>query len=155
MRLSSRVVLIALLSLGVVASGVHYADNHDQQWPYPTGDDIAADYTEHLGEKTLLFGTVRTVNSETATVVVSHSDGSVKLTVEDFEASVRPGGTVQVFGTLQPDQRVVAETLVVVNPAESSKSYKYALSAVGAGVVLLSFFREWQVNTETLRFEVR
>jgi len=50
---------------------------------------------------------------------------------------------------------VDAETVRVVNPAGASETYKYAVSAVGALLVVALFFRYWRVDIETLTFEVR
>jgi hypothetical protein len=77
------------------------------------------------------------------------------MTVEGFDASVSPGGSVQVYGQLQPDQRIKAENIVVVNPSRSSTTYKHASSVLGALLVLLQFFRHWRFDIETLVFEVR
>jgi len=46
-------------------------------------------------------------------------------------------------------------TVRVVNPAGSSEAYKYAVSAVGAVLVLALFFKYWRVDHRTLTFEVR
>jgi hypothetical protein len=147
--------LITVLSVGVLATGVHYAANHDRHWPYPTGDDIATDYSEQVGQEVLLFGTVRSNDNRKTTIAVSHANGSVTMEVENFDKSVQPGGTVQVFGELQPSQTIKARNVVVVNPTKDSALYKYAVSSVGALLVVGAFLREWRLDTETVSFEVR
>jgi hypothetical protein len=62
---------------------------------------------------------------------------------------------MQVRGRLAPDRTVVAERVLVVNPYSWSEPYKYAVSVVGAALVLVVFFREWRPDVDALAFEVR
>lgn len=155
MRLSVRLFLIAVLSLSVFGMGVHYDATDERHWPYPSSDDLAADYAAHVGEDAFLFGTVEQIDGDTAEILVTHTGGTFTLTVEGLDVTVQPGGTVQVVGELRPDRTMVASNVAVVNPAGSSKAYKYAVSLVGAVLVLVVFFREWQIDTEEFGFEVK
>lgn len=151
-------VLVAALLLGAVSLlGVHYDMVEERHWPYPDEDRLATEYEQYTGQVALLFGTVEEVHAETRTarVTVEHSTGTFSMTVREFDAAVESGGTVQVLGTLKPGHVIVAERVVVVNPAGGSTLYKYAVSLVGALLVLLVFFGHWRVNRATLSFEAR
>jgi hypothetical protein len=145
-----------LLSV-VVGAGIHYSSAQSSHWPYPTGDELADGYEPAVGEQTLLFGEVHSINENdnTATVMVEHDTGSFEMRVTGLDASVDPGGTIQVYGTLRPDYTIAAQSAVVVNPAGSSTTYKYAVSVVGALLVLAVFFGRWRFDTETRGFAPR
>lgn len=156
----SRVVLIVVLAGLVFGMGMHAGTERpyeQQHWPYPDGDDIAADYDRFVGSETLLWGTVQRVDqsSRTAAIRLTTDDGPIELTVTGFDAAVEPGGVVQVYGTLRSGGTVDAANIVVVNPAGSSAIVKYAVSAVGALLVLVAFFRRWRPDTGQWAFVPR
>lgn len=151
-------VLVAVLLLVVVAgAGVHYDVAEPTHWPYPTNDDLADAYGPAVGEQALLFGEVQSVDAtdNTATITVEHDAGEFDLRVTSLDATVAPGGTIQVYGTLQPEYTIAAQSTVVVNPDGSSTTYKYAVSVVGALLILAYFFRQWRVDTDALGFVPR
>lgn len=157
-RLVAAVVLVGLL-LGLC---VQYDSAYDENSPYPPTDELATNYDDYVGEETLLFGTVRDIEvagnatpPNRATIEVDSSEGTFEMTVREFRGDVKPGGVVQVYGTLQSDRTIEATNVEVVNPAGSSNLYKYAVSAIGAILVVALFFRRWQFNADTLAFEVR
>lgn len=157
MRLAGRVV-VALVLLGVlVGLCVHYGAVEPDRGPYPTTDELDADYDAYVGESMLVFGDVTEIDESTdwATITVSTTTGEFDMTVTGFTATVQPGGVVQVYGTLEPDRTIAASNVEVVNPAGSSKLYKYGVSAVGAALVLVLFFRSWKLDRESIAFEVR
>jgi len=151
----TRALLVALALLLVLGTGVHYDSQYGNQWPYPDHDALASEYDQHVASDTLVFGTVQSVDDETARIEVQHSDGTFEMTVEDFHAGVQPGGMVQVYGLLGPDRTITASNVVVVNPAGTSTLFKYGVSLVGAALVTVLFFREWRVDVDELAFEVR
>lgn len=151
-------MLVAVLLLGAVAGmAVHYDAAYDDRWPYPTEDNLAESYDAHVGEQTLLFGTVETLDegTQTARVRVEHSGGTFTMTVQNIDADVGEGGVVQLLGTLRPDRKIEADAVAVVNPAGSSNLYKYAVSILGALLVLVLFFRHWQIDFQKLTIEAR
>jgi preprotein translocase subunit SecF len=153
----TRALLVGLALLLVLGMGVHHASQYSSQWPYPDHDALASEYDQHVGSETLVFGTVQSADdgTDTAHIEVEHSDGTFEMTVEDFQADVRPGGVVQVYGPLRPEYTITADRVVVVNPAGSSTLFKYGVSLVGAALVTVLFFREWGVDVDELAFEVR
>jgi len=154
-KLRYRVVaaLLLLSALGVLF--VHAGATGDQRWPYPDPDDLATDYDAHVGERTFLFGTVRTVDGARMEIAAESESGVVELRVSGVETAVEPGGTVQVYGTLEPDHRLTADRVVVVNDSWWAELYKYVTSAVGALGFLVVFFRFWRIDTETWALEAR
>jgi len=153
---ATRVALIALLVGLTLGAGVHYEAVDETHWPYPSEDRIGADYDRHVGERTFLFGTVTAVEGpSTITVDVETDTDDFELTARGVSAAVRPGGTVQLLGTLRSDHRMTVQRAVVVNPASGSVAYKYAVSAVGALFVLVVFFGSWRADVDRLRFEPR
>jgi 2-hydroxychromene-2-carboxylate isomerase len=153
MRFIYRLVLIALVVAIIGGMGVHYESNVTTHWPYPTDEELATEYDAHIGETTLLFGTVESTTGDTASITVESDTEDYKLRIQSFEASVSEGGVVQVFGEVRPNSEIVAHNVVVVNPATASRFYKYAVSLVGAGLVVALFFRHWSVNLEKRRLE--
>jgi len=152
-----RVAGVVVLLAAVGGLCVHYDATFDDNAPYPPTDDLATEYENYVGEETLVFGDVDRVDAdaERATVRVDSDEGEFELLVRGFTERVQPGGVVQVYGTLEADYTISATNVAVVNPAGGSKAYKYAVSVVGAVLVLALFFRRWRVDTESLAFELR
>lgn len=157
MRASLRLLGIVLCGLALLGMCVHYAAAYDDRWPYPDGADLDANYENHVGERTFLFGTVQETDraNETAEILVETERGQLPLTVSGVDQAVESGGTIQVYGTVRPDRGLAAETVVVVNPAGTSKLFKYAVSLVGVLLVVVLFFRHWRVDTDKLGFRVK
>lgn len=157
MRLAVRVLGVVVLLGAVTGLCLHYGANEERADPYPKNEALATDYDAHVGEDTLVFGTVRDIDRDanTATVEVDSDVGPFDMTVTGFSGSVQPGGVVQVYGVLRPERTIDATNVAVVNPAGSSNLYKYAVSAVGAVLVLALFFRQWRFDPDGLAFEVR
>ncbi|MEZ3115683.1 hypothetical protein RYH80_07105 [Halobaculum sp. MBLA0147] len=151
-------MVVTLCVVGIVlASGVHYAQTYDEEWPYPTKDALASEYDAYVGETVFLFGQVVSVDadSETLQLVVDTDRGPLRLTATDVRASVEPGGVVQVLGTVASDRSVIVDRVVVVNRSGGAALYKYGVSVLGAALVLGLFFNSWQVRTQPLRLEAR
>ncbi len=145
-------VLVAL----AVAGGVHYDAAEQRHRPYPTADQLYADYDAYVGEEALVFGTVESVDQAgTATVTVEADAGTFTMQVLGFDADVEPGGVVQVYGTLQRDHAIAAEEVGVVTRSPGERLFKYGISAVGGLLALAAFFRYWRVDWATTTFEPR
>jgi hypothetical protein len=147
--------VLCLVVICVAGMGVHYDATFEEQWPYPTGDELATDYDAHVGQETFLFGTAVSVDDETARIRVDADAGTYTLRVRSFDATVDPGGTVQLLGVVRPDGVLVADRVVVVESSGGSRLYKYGVSVLGAGLVLVAFFRHWRIDTERLTLEAR
>jgi hypothetical protein len=156
MQTTWRLGLALVLLILVLASGVHYDAREERHRTQPTADQVVADYDRHVGDTTLLFGTVETIDrgDGTATIGVEAST-SIQIQVQGFDADVSRGGTVQVYGTLRPDRKMEADSIVVVNQDPASRYYKYAVSALGALVILAVFFRHWRIDWSNVGFVPR
>jgi len=152
-----RVATLAVLLSAVVALGVHYDVSGRYALSSPDASDLVDDYDAHYGETALVFGRVVDYDrsAATATVAVTTAEGTVRPTVSNFDVDVQPGGVVQVYGIVRPGPEIEASNVVVVNPTGSSDLYKYAVSAVGAILILVVFFRDWTVDTDDWALEVR
>lgn len=150
-----RFALVALLLLATAGLGVAADATYEDRWPYPTADTLGTEYADHTGERTLLFGTVESVENGTAQIEVEYDEGTFEMTVRNFDASVQPGGTVQVYGTLRPGQSIEAENVAVVNPAGSSLLFKYGISLVAVVLFLLLFLRYWRIDWQRYSLEAR
>jgi len=156
-KLWQRGLLVLALAGLLLGMGVHYGAVEDDHWPYPDEDAIATHPETHVGEEVFLFGTVTAVeaDAETATIRVKADSGSFSLSVQSLDRAVEPGGVVQVLGELTAERTVDAERVVVVNSSSGAEWYKYAVSVIGAALVLVAFFWYWRVDRDTWTFEVR
>ncbi|MFB6073464.1 MAG: hypothetical protein ABEJ89_00465 [Haloarculaceae archaeon] len=162
MRAAIRIGLALVAIVAVGAAGVHYAASEGAHWPYPTNRDVGTHYASHVGERTFLWGTVTGVDGDAGRLTIrvgytteTFEGRTTTLAVTGFDGRVQPGGTVQVLGRLRSGHVLAAESVRVVNPAASSKLYKYGVSAVGALLVLAYFLRHWRVNVAKQAFEPR
>jgi hypothetical protein len=157
-----RLLLGCVLVATLFGLFVHYGATADSKQRYPGNEEIALSYDDHVGETVQLAGIVRstatngsTGTNATMTVALRNWGSFETLTVRGADRTVPPGGTVQVIGRLTADRTVTAERVLPVNPHSWSEPYKYAVSVVGAVLILVVFFREWHVDADGLVFEVR
>jgi hypothetical protein len=148
-------MVLAITLLGcVVALGVHYDGTADEQYPYPNATDIKTTPNDNVGTQVFVFGTVETVDSTANTarirVDTSYEPFTADVTSFTTQRQVQSGGIVQVYGTFQSGYRIDADTVRVVNPSGSSAMYKYTVSVVAVGILLVLFFRYWRVDIRTL-----
>ncbi|MDT3434243.1 hypothetical protein [Haloarcula sp. 1CSR25-25] len=155
MRVWVRVLILFGLCLTLGGLFVH-AEVTEEQWsPYPDAADLSSEYDSHVGQQLMVFGTV-TETGKGGMNIRAESDGTaITLRVTGTEATVEPGGVVQVYGTLEPDQTISAERVEVVNSSRWAEFYKYGASAIGALGFLLLFVRYWRLNRDTWTLEGR
>jgi len=167
-----RLLLGCVLVAALLGLFVHHGATADSHQRYPGNEEIALSYEAYAGETVQIAGIVRSLaangsggGSDTAigstgtnatmTVVLRGWESFGTLTVYGADRAVPPGGTIQVVGTLESDRTIIAERVLPVNPHSWSEPYKYAVSVVGAVLILLAFFREWRVDAGRHVFEVR
>lgn len=150
-----RLIGIIALVAALFGLGVYAEATVESRWPYPPNEMIDENYDQYVGQETLLFGTVEEIRDGMAVIEVEHDSGTFLMEVQNFDATVQPGGIVQVYGTLGSDYTIDANRVVVVNPSARSGAFKIVISAVAAGLFLLVFFRYWRVNLDTLELEAR
>ncbi|KAA9398996.1 hypothetical protein Har1130_12385 [Haloarcula sp. CBA1130] len=155
MRVWVRVVIVLGLCLTLGGLFVHAAVTEDQRSPYPDAAELSSGYDSYIGQQLMVFGTV-TETSEDGMEIRAESDGTtIILRVTGTRAAVEPGGVVQVYGMLEPDQTIAAERVEVVNSSQWAEFYKYGASAIGALGFLLLFVRYWRIDRETWTLEAR
>jgi hypothetical protein len=154
-----RVLIAVVLLGGVLGLCVHYGSVSGERYPYPSPGDLKTAPSDHVGTQVFVFGTVEEIDSteNTARIRVDTDRGSFTADVTEFstQREVRSGGVVQVYGQFQSGYRIDADTVRVVNPSGASGMYKYIVSALAAGIILILFFRSWRVNIRTLSVEGR
>jgi len=168
-----RLLLGCVLAAALFGLFVHYGATAESHALYPGSEEIVTAYDSHVGETVTVSAIVRTTSANrdgegndgtapgagagnaTMTVELRRFASFGPLTVRGADRTAEPGGTVNVLGTLEPDRTITAQRVVRVNARTWSEPYKYAVSAVGAALVLVAFVREWRVDPATLGFEVR
>lgn len=148
-----RLAVVALVVVCTVGMGAHYDTTFESHWPYPTDAELTSDYDTYVGRDIFLSGTVVAVDDGVARMRVG--DDGQTFRIRSFDATVEPGGVVQVLGEVRPDGVLTADRVVVVNPSADALVYKYSVSLVGAAAVLVSFFRHWTVDVARLELEPR
>jgi hypothetical protein len=115
MRRACRLGAVAIVVVFTLGLCVHYGVTYDENWPHPTGEQLAEDPGEWDGEQVLLFGTVETIGEDQFTMTVETDAGEVARIVEVHGAAVdaEVGGVVQVYGTLS--DTVVRDSLPLWN----------------------------------------
>jgi hypothetical protein len=155
----ARIVMSLLLIGGVASLGIHYDVQAGNHYPYPDTTDLKVSPEEYVDRQVFVFGTVKEIGGEqnTATIRIETDEGPFTAEVNRFstQRGVQPGGVVQVYGTFQGEYLIQADNVRVVNPAGSSNIYKYAVSIVAAILIMILFFRYWNLNLQTLSFEVK
>lgn len=154
-RLAVAIVLLA----GTAGLCAHYGATYEDGWPYPTGEQLDADYDRYVGERALVFGEVRAVDAdaETIRIRVMHSPGELTttLTVYGVEKPVEPGGVVQIYGTLEPGETMEADGMVVINRDRGETLYTLVASLAGIAAAVAWVSRYWRVNVRELSIEPR
>ena len=144
-------IAVAVVCLGLLlGTFVHYGATEDEHGPYPQEEALVSDYGEFVGERSLLFGTVQSADGERVVIEVDTDIGPLTMTVGgvDPETDLQPGGVVQVYGTLDAGRTITSTRTVVVSESGGAEYYKYAVSAVGAALVLAAAFRRWRIDTD-------
>lgn len=160
MRVRVRITVILSLLLLTAGLAVHYDATYENEWPYPTGDQLAEDPDGWDGERVLLFGTVTSVDAEHNRLVMEIEDGAGEVArvveVRETSASVSPGGVIQVYGVLSNRGTVQsADAVVVVNEDPSDQRYKLGTSVLGVGLAAGLFLWYWGFDWRRLEFEHR
>jgi hypothetical protein len=150
-----RVVVALVLVAALGGLFVHEDVTSETRTPYPEPHELAADYGSYVGDRILVFGEVLDRDGGTVTLEAESEGVTIELRVTGVEATVEPGGILQVYGDLGPDRTMTAERVVVVTESGGAEWYKYAVSALGAVGFLVAFGRYWRVDTESWTLEAR
>lgn len=139
------VVLIGLLFGQFVHYGAVAAQHHDS----PSTSALSTDYTEHVGENLYRWARVTEVRPNSVRV----RSGRLEFTLTRRIPNVKPGDSLQIYGRVAPDHRIVPIEVVVSD--STGLVGLYLLSAVGLLLTVGLFLREWTVNWTTVTFTAR
>jgi hypothetical protein len=156
-RLAAIGVLLAVLFVLTVGYGT--LGPAPSLGAYPSEDDIAPDPGSYIGQQVHLSGQV--VETDPVVITTDYAyyadgervEGALDLTVRNVDTAVSRGDTLQVFGTLGPEQTIQAQNVVVV-PAVNY-AYMYTVSALAGLWVLARLVAGWRVDWPTGALERR
>lgn len=139
-RLVSLVGLLVLLAMLFVHYGAHY----QAQNPYPSVEQLHADYDAHVGEPFHRWMVVEEVHDESFVA----TDAGLSLAVRTDVPGLKPGDVVQVYGPLGPDRTIQPERVVVSD--HRNRTYMFAVSGFAALLTVGLVAREWTVDLDAL-----
>ena len=154
----TRVLLAVVSVLSLLGLCIHYGATDDDRWPYPTAEQLDAEYERYVGEDVLLFGDVRSVRGDGMELEVPVSGGDsdhIVVTTDRVPDGLEEGGFVQVYGVIQPDNHVDAMEVAVVDRTPAHRLYKLAVSVIGLGVAAGYFLWHWRWSLRPFGWEVR
>lgn len=126
---------------------------------YPDEDALAKAPEAHVGETVQLSGAVSQTDPVAVRVQYDYyadgerAAGSYRLTIRGVDTPVERGDSLQVFGTVESDGTIQAQSVVVVPPA--NYAYMYGISALAGLWVLARLVRGWSLDWETGALERR
>ena len=159
MRIGLRVIVAILLVGALLGLCVHYGATYDENWPHPTGDQLATEYDTYVNERVLLIGEVISTNPSDETVTIEITDDAdetaAEIQVHGVTQSVAVGGTVQAYGTLHADRTLTPTNIVVVNHSSWDEQYKLGTSVVGLLLAITYFLIHWRPDIRRFVFRQR
>jgi hypothetical protein len=147
-----RPVAVVVLSVALVGMAVHYGAVVDAHTPYPTAGALAADYDSHVGEEFYMWMDVVGVEGDTL-VVRNGPDGTLTLRAVSTSVDAAPGDVVQIYGVLDPDNRVAVRRIVV--SGQRDRQSMLLVSAAAVPLVVGLFARRWTVDWDRYAFVPR
>jgi hypothetical protein len=148
-RLIAGIVMTVLLVLLLLYSGLEYNNND------PTIEYIL-DNVEQFNNTLISFsGTIENINTTNQQIIVSFPTTSetVKVTLTSLPDTIIKGNHVEILGILDDNYHVSAEKIIIRERWKSDLIIIRSLPAIP--FVLYLFFRKWQFNKKTCRFEPR
>ncbi len=150
----TRVVSVAFLLVvlcGLLLWAGTLAPDPDRN-EFPSEDEFAPAYDEYVGDRVQFGGTV--VETDPVVVEADPEDGDpMKLTVSSIDGDPAIGDEANIYGTLEPEQRVAVIDSYTREPWEVY--YMYVVSFIAGVWVLVRFVRGWRFDRETFAFEPR
>jgi len=141
-RLVVIIVLLALLIGLFVLFGTTEPNPDDNN--FPETEDITRNPGQYIGERVNVDGIV--VETAPLTIEDEPKPGEqVTFLIHNTDQDVAIGDRVNVFGTLQPDNHIRAESTTHREPWEAQ--YMYIVSFLAGLSVLTRLFNQWTVDT--------
>lgn len=139
-----RPLALLVLSGLLIGTFVHYGTVADRYDPSPSTAELASDYQAHVGDEVYLWARVIEVRPSSLLV----QSGSVTLQVMDRPARVATGDTIQIYGRVAAERRLIPDRMIV--SSATSLLALYLVSAVGALLAAWAFLDHWTVDRRRL-----
>ncbi|MFW6140980.1 MAG: hypothetical protein ACOC53_00295 [Candidatus Saliniplasma sp.] len=138
--------LVAVLLLILVILFIWYgsASPEPEKGHYPGSEHIIKDHETYVGELVEVGGKV--VDTDPLTIEVEYGDESLLLEVTDTDETAELGDRVSVFGTLEDDNTVRAEK-IIVRPRRNWY-YMYGVSGIAAVWLLIRIISYWEYTAK-------
>ena len=152
----SRLIVLCLLCVLTVGLCTQYAGT--DLWTYPSTEELSAEPAVHDSTRSLVFGTVQTVDRTAGTIAIDRPPYQVDIQAIDPAVVERlePGSSIQVYGTVQDQsQRMIAHGVVIDIQHSADRLYIYGTSLLGAIFAAGVFLKSWRINWRGCCFEPR
>lgn len=150
----TRVIVVAFLMIvlcGLLVWAGTLEPDPDRN-EFPNENDFVMSYDAYVGDRVQVGGTV--VETDPVVFVVTTKDGDrMEITAVSFEADPSVGDEINVYGTLETEQRVIVIDSYTREPWE--RYYMYAVSFIAGLWVLVRFVRGWRFDRDTFAFKPR
>ena len=138
----SRKSMIAVLLIILLILFVWYgsASPEPEKGYYPGSEHVVQDREAYVGEKVDIGG--RVVETDPLTIEVEYGDDSILLEIVNTSKDADVGDRVSVFGTLNENHTITAETMIV-RPL-TNWYYMYGVSGAAAIWLLVRLISHWK-----------
>lgn len=148
-RLISGIFLAVILASLLLYSSLEY-NNYD-----PSIEYILENFETYNNTKISFSGVVEKVNgtNQQITISIPRTPYLIEIKTDTIEDNMQKGNIVEILGVLDGKYHVNAEKILVIERWKSDLVIIRSLPAIPFALYL--FFRTWQFNKKTLRFERR
>ena len=148
-RLISGIFLVAILASLILYSGLEY-NNHD-----PSIEHILENFETYNNTKISFSGIIEEVNETNQQMKISipRTPYVMEIKTDTVKDTMQKGNIVEILGVLDDKYHVNAEKILVIEQWKSDLVIIRSLPAIPFALYL--FFRTWQFNKKTFRFERR
>jgi len=148
-RLISGIFLAAILASLLLYSGLEY-NNYD-----PSIEHILENFENYNNTKISFSGVIEEVNetNQQVTISIPRTPYVMEIKTDNIADTMQKGNIVEILGVLDGKYHVNAEKILVIEQWKSDLVIIRSLPAIPFALYL--FFRTWQFNKKTFRFERR
>lgn len=148
-RLFIGVFLATILALLILYSGLEY-NKYDPNMEY-----IIENFEKFNNTIISFDGTIEKINTANQQIIVSIEQTTYKInvTTNTITDKMQKGNRVEILGTLDEKYHVTAEKILLIERWKSDLIIIRSLPAIPFALYL--FFKTWNFNKKTFRFERR
>jgi len=148
-RLILGIFLAIILTLLILYSGLEY-NNYDPGIEY-----IFENFETYNNTKISFSGVIEEVNTtnQQITISIPRAPYLMEIKTDTIEDTMQKGDIVEILGVLDGKYHVTAEKILVIQQWKYDLIIIRSLPAIPFALYL--FFRKWQFNKKTFRFERR